>query len=241
MNMTTLRDRRFLLLLWTLGAALAVQSLSAGLATTSIITDALTIVAVFTVFLLVFDEASHRLVALATAAAAIAITLAHLVLADRFYPLLAVAHNVLLVLFLGWAVVEILRNLFAEKPVQTDDVFGAVCGYLLVAGVWANLYALAELLVPGSFSVDPAIRDDLADWHGRRALFGYFSFTTIASLGYSDVTPIKAPATTLVLAEVVFGQFYLAVVVAQIVSMRLAQAVTRNGAGAHPGDAATRR
>ena len=79
------------------------------------------------------------------------------------------------------------------------------------------------------FSVNPAIQGALADWHGRRALFTYFSFTTISSLGYADVTPTRAPATTMALVEVVFGQFYLAVVVAQIVSMRIAQAVKSLG------------
>jgi hypothetical protein len=237
MNLTPLRDRRFLLLLWTLGVVLVVQSLSARLAAAAIITDALIIVAVLAVFLLVFQDTSRRLAALATAIAAIAITLAHYALPDRFHPPLAVAYHALLVVFLAWAVVEILRNLFGEKPVRTDDVLGAVCGYLLVGAAWGNLYALSELLVPGSFSVDPAIQGDLADWHGRRALFNYFSFTTISSLGYADVTPVKAPATTMVLAEVVFGQFYLAVVVAQIVSMRLAQAVRRERAG----DGATRQ
>jgi hypothetical protein len=173
---------------------------------------------------------------LATAIAAIAITLAHYVMPDRFHHPLAVVYHVLLVVFLVWALVEILRSLFAEKAVRTDDLFGAVCGYLIVGAAWGSLYALAELLVPGSFSVAPAVQGDLADWHGRRALFTYFSFTTISSLGYSDVTPLAAPATTMALAEVVVGQFYLAVVVAQIVSMRLAQAVGGNGA-----DAVTRR
>jgi hypothetical protein len=234
MNMTRLRDRRFLLLLWTLGVVLVVQSLSARLAAAAIITDALIIVAVLAVFLLVFQDAPRRLAALATAIAAIAITLAHYVLPDRFHHPLATVYHALLLVFLLWALVEILRSLFAEKPVGTDDIFGAVCGYLIVGATWGNLYALAELLVPGAFGVDPAIRGDLADWHGRRALFNYFSFTTISSLGYAEVTPLQAPATTLVLAEVVVGQFYLAVVVAQIVSMRLAQAVRRDGTGDRP-------
>jgi hypothetical protein len=228
MNVTTLRDRRFLLLLWTLGVVLVVQSLTARLAAAAIIADALIIIAVLAVFLLVFEDRPRRLAALATAAAAIAITLAHYVLPDRFHHPLAVVYHAVLIVFLVWALVEILRTLFAEKPVRTDDLFGAVCGYLIVAATWGNLYALAELLVPGSFSVDTVIQGDLADWHGRRALFNYFSFTTISSLGYADVTPLKAPATTMVLAEAVLGQFYLAVVVAQIVSMRLAQAVTRH-------------
>ncbi len=225
MDRTSFRNRRFLILLSTLAVVLAVQSLSQGLAARAIIADVLVILAVLAVFFLVFEQTAQRLAALVAAIAAIAITLAHYVLPDRFHVPLAVAYHVLLIVFLGWALVEILRSLFAEKPVQTDDIFGAVCGYLVAGAAWGNLYALSELLLPGSFSVAPAIQGDLADWHGRRALFTYFSFTTISSLGYADVTPTRAPATTMVLVEVVFGQFYLAVVVAQIVSMRLVQAV----------------
>ncbi|MGH8680178.1 MAG: ion channel [Burkholderiales bacterium] len=229
MDNATFRSRRFLVLLSTLAVVLAVQSLSQGLAASSIITDVLVILAVLAVFFLVFEHTPQRLAALATAIAAIVITGAHYLLPDRFHVPLAVAYHGLLVLFLGWALVEILRNLFAEKPIRTDDLLGAVCGYVIAGAAWGNLYALSELLVPGAFSVAPAIQGELADWHGRRALFTYFSFTTISSLGYADVTPTRAPATTMALVEVVFGQFYLAVVVAQIVSMRLAQAVKSLG------------
>jgi hypothetical protein len=225
MDCTSFRNRRFLILLSTLTVVLAVQSLSQGLAASAIIADVLVILAVLAVFFLVFEQTAQRLAALVAAIAAVAITLAHYVLPDRFHVPLAVAYHVLLIVFLGWALVVILRSLFAEKPVQMDDIFGAVCGYLVAGTAWGNLYALSELLVPGSFSVAPAIQSELADWHSRRALFTYFSFTTISSLGYADVTPTRAPATTMVLVEVVFGQFYLAVVVAQIVSMRLVQAV----------------
>lgn len=229
MDNATFRSRRFLILLSTLAIVLVVQSLSQNLAASSIITDVVVILAVLAVLFLVFQQTPQRRAALVAAIAAIAITVAHYVLPDRFHVPLAVAYHALLIVFLGWALVEILRSLFADKPIQTDDILGAVCGYLITGAAWGNLYALSELLVPGSFSVNPAIQGDLTDWHGRRALFTYFSFTTISSLGYADVTPTRAPATTMVLVEVVFGQFYLAVVVAQIVSMRIAQAVKSLG------------
>jgi len=227
----TLKTHRFLALLSTLVAVLIVESLNQGLVRSSLVTEVLITVAVLAVFFLVLERTPQRLTALAVAIAAIVITGVHYLLPEGFHVSLAVIYHVLLVLFLGWALVEILRTLFGEKLVRTDDIFGAVSGYLIVGGAWGSLYALSALLFPGSFSVNPAIQGDLADWHGRRALFNYFSFTIISSLGYAEVTPIRAPATTMVLAEVVFGQFYLAVVVAQIVSMRLAQAVRAIGPG----------
>lgn len=58
-------------------------------------------------------------------------------------------------------------------------------------------------------------------------LFEYLSFTTPTSLGYGDITPIGPPAYTLTWLEVMVGQFYMAVVVAQLVGLKLAQALTR--------------
>ena len=50
-----------------------------------------------------------------------------------------------------------------------------------------------------------------------------------ASLGYSDITPAHAPTYTLAWLEVMFGGFYMAVIVAQLVGMKLAQAGNRDG------------
>ena len=129
------------------------------------------------------------------------------------------------VAFLGFAVAVILRDILAKSVIRGDDVIGAICGYLLLALIWANLYTLTYLLIPGTFSVSPNIAWRLGEWHLRRALFDYLSFTTLMTLGYGDITPIGPPAYTLTWLEVMFGQFYMAVVVAQLVGLKLAQAI----------------
>ena len=113
--------------------------------------------------------------------------------------------------------------------IHGDDVLGAFCGYMLSALVWANLYTLTYLLVPGAFSVKPELAWRLGEWHLRRALFDYLSFTTLTSLGYSDIAPAGPPVYSLTWIEVMFGQFYIAVVVAQLVGLKLAQAIRGNG------------
>jgi hypothetical protein len=70
------------------------------------------------------------------------------------------------------------------------------------------------------------------DWHLKRSLFDYLSLTTLTSLGYSDITPVGQPAYSLTWLEMVVGQFYMAVVVAQLVGLKLAQAISRAGSGA---------
>ena len=59
----------------------------------------------------------------------------------------------------------------------------------------------------------------LAHAQGRTALFVYYSFSQLLTLGYSDVTPVRAPATTLSLFAALFGLFYTAIVVAQFVGL----------------------
>ncbi len=73
----------------------------------------------------------------------------------------------------------------------------------------------------------PEIRWQLDDLHLRRALFNYVSFATMASLGYNDVTAVAPLANILTWLEAMTAQFYLAVVIAQIVGMKIAQVVGR--------------
>ena len=132
-------------------------------------------------------------------------------------------------LLTGFAALVILRNIFRQRVIRADDVLGAVCGYLLAAGAWSNLFMLIEVFLPGSFSVGPGFGAGLDTWHGRTAVLSYVSLSSLTSLGAGVVVPIRPPATILTALEAVFGQFYIAVVVAQLVGARLAQALQRNG------------
>jgi len=127
--------------------------------------------------------------------------------------------------FLGFAVAVIVRLLARTSVIRTDDVMGAVSGYILAALAWSHLYALAYILAPDSFRVDPAVAAEMGNWRGRRVLFEYLSFTTLTSIGFSDVTPAGPPMYSLTWMETIFGQFYMAVVVAQLVGLKLAQAM----------------
>jgi hypothetical protein len=49
-------------------------------------------------------------------------------------------------------------------------VLGAVCGYLIAAAAWSNLFMLIEVFVPGSFSVGQRFGAQLDSWHGRIAV-----------------------------------------------------------------------
>jgi hypothetical protein len=75
-------------------------------------------------------------------------------------------------------------------------------------------------------SYPPALGGDT--WHGRIAVLHYVSLGSLTSLGSGAVVPVRPPATMLTTLEAVFGQFYIAVVVAQLMGARLSQAPQRN-------------
>jgi Ion channel len=112
----------------------------------------------------------------------------------------------------------ILRDLFRTPAGGAQNVLGAICGYLIAGNAWARMNATAYLLVPSAYTINPEVAGLLPDWHGRTALFTYYAFAQMMTIGYSDVTPVHAPATTLSLLAALFGVFYTAVVTAVVVS-----------------------
>jgi hypothetical protein len=224
------REWKHLLLLVMLVAATIFQSFTHRMILGPIVADALAAVVVIAVFAIVFQRGRERFIAFVALTVALAASWAHYMVptGESQVPLRLVYDGVL-ALFLSFAVAVILRDIFQQKAIRTDDVLGAVCGYLIAAGAWARLYGFTYALVPGSFAVSTSLAVDLSSWHGRAAMFDYFSLVTLTTMGYGDVTPVLAPATAFATLEAVFGQFYIAVVVAQLVGARLAQAVESRG------------
>jgi hypothetical protein len=222
--MKPLREWKHLLLLIMLVAATIFQSFTHRLVLGPIVADALAAVVVIAVFTIVFQRPRERFIAFAALAVALAASWTHYVIPPgESQVLLRLVYDGVLTLFLSFAVAVILRDIFQQKVIRTDDVLGTVCGYLIAAGAWARLYGLTYALVPDSFAVSTGLAVDLSSWHGRAAMFNYFSLVTLTTMGYGDVTPVLAPATAFATLEAVFGQFYIAVVVAQLVAARMAQ------------------
>jgi len=225
--MMWLRRHRYLVLVLGLGCFFIVQSIDQGMTGGWIFPDLILALIMLAVLSVVFERRVDRIIALCLAAAAIATRLAFRLLTVPEVQLpLTVIHYSLLVIFLGYAVAVILGHIFTKSSVSTDDILGAVSGYLIAGAAWSSLYALTDSLTPGSFTIAPGLDAHLSSWHGRTALFNYFSMVTLTTMGYGDVTPSRAPATAFAMLEAVFGQFYIAVVVAQLVSARLTAAVS---------------
>ncbi len=177
------------------------------------------------VFRAIFDTPSRRRIGAMLACVGVAIDLVRLWAPVGMKVPAELSFNIVAVAFFAFCLYVIVNHVFGARDLRTDDVVGAFSGYIIIAVIWGRLYALAWMIAPGSFSINPGIRWQLANWHTLQALFDYYSFTTITSIGYGDITTTGPLSNTLVWLEVMCGQFYLAVVVATIVGIKVSQAL----------------
>ena len=220
-------ERKYALLLVLLLVSLAFQSFATRPGSGTILADALRTLLSVAILLVVFERRRERAIMAVVLAGALAIAWGRDLSTGNFDYAAIVVFYVLTVLFLAGAVYVILRQLFRAPAGSADQVLGAICGYLIAGDAWAGVNAITYHLLPAAYSINPEVAALLGDWHGRMALFSYYSISQMLTVGYADVTPIRAPATTISLFSTLFGVFYTAIVVSQFVG--LAQA--RKGAG----------
>jgi hypothetical protein len=130
---------------------------------------------------------------------------------------LGLATRVFGALFFGYAVGIILQIIARSSEITKETLYAAVVAYLLIALMWAFLYMVLELVIPGSFSFPDGSQ------RLETMRFEYFSFVTITTLGYGDVVPLTNKASALALLEALIGQIYLVVLVAWLVGMHVSR------------------
>ena len=163
-------------------------------------------------------------------AAALAVPMLLLDWMAYIYPskALSLGANLVTLLFMGCVIVLILKFIFTTREVNRHVIFGAISVYLLIGFSWSILYSILENLSPGSFSQSPvSAASQPAD---VPASFAYFSFVTITTLGYGDITPLTRKAQSLAVGEAIIGQIYMTVLIAWLVGLYVSRKVTeRNG------------
>ena len=115
--------------------------------------------------------------------------------------------------FLLVAISFTLKQIAMETDINPNRVVGAVCVYLLLGVIWAVAYTMLEMISPGSFGGFTPLQG-----RGWDSEWLYFSFVTMTTLGYGDILPVSATARVLAYMQAVFGQLYVAILVAGLVS-----------------------
>jgi hypothetical protein len=119
--------------------------------------------------------------------------------------------------FYGYVSYAMVRYLFHDDRVTRDELFATGAAFTVVAWAFAYLYAGAQVLWPGSFG--DAAGPGYQPWF--ELLF--LSFTTLTSVGLSDIVPLGAHARSFVMVEQVAGVLYVALVVARLVGLTVSR------------------
>ncbi|QQX82551.1 two pore domain potassium channel family protein [Shewanella sp. KX20019] len=140
--------------------------------------------------------------------------------------LVVVPHIDLLMLVLMFAFFwgtfsSISRQILFSGAVNSNKVVGSIALFLLLGLQWALVYLLVLAFSPNAFTGIEQI-----PWGQNFSQMAYFSFVTLTTLGYGDISPDTPFAQVVVYMEAIAGVFYMAIVVASLVSAGLAQKET---------------
>ena len=127
-------------------------------------------------------------------------------------------------MFFLFNAITIISYVLQQKNVTHDMIFGAICGYLLIGVSWAFTYSLVAFLEPGSFAMAASGQTSQGDVLPD---FFYYSFVTLTTLGYGDITPVGPVARSLSTLEAIVGQIYLTVLVARLVGLHISQSYAK--------------
>jgi hypothetical protein len=139
-------------------------------------------------------------------------------------PFLWILSRFFLAIFFVVMVVFLLSHIRRAKEVTPDLIMGAASTYFLIGLFWAFIFFFIETFSPGSFRLEGPPAD-------MESQLIYYSFVTLTTVGYGDVTAASMIARSYSVLEAVTGQLYLTVLVAGLVGLHISQSTERKGWG----------
>ena len=137
---------------------------------------------------------------------------------NHFWPELVPPHVFLTagLVLIAFVVANLLRFVLRAPSVNADVLCASISAYLMLGLMWTLAYWLVDQLTPGgAFSFNTNA--------GTRSINGftgfYFSFITLSTVGYGDITPVSRIARWLAAMEAMTGLLYVAVLIARLVAL----------------------
>jgi hypothetical protein len=122
-------------------------------------------------------------------------------------PLQTDAARVIAIVLALYVPVLIVRDVVLRHPtISLQTVWAALCLYLLLGLAFSALHLMIERAAPGSYSREL-----------DQVTAVYFSYVTMTTVGFGDITPVRGPAQAVTLLHAVIGQLYLVSIVAAVV------------------------
>ena len=115
----------------------------------------------------------------------------------------------------AFVVVNLLRFILRAPSVNVEVLCASISAYLMLGLMWTMAYWLVEQLTPGAFAFNTNAGKE--SMNGFNAF--YFSFVTLSTVGYGDITPVSRIARWLAAMEAMTGLLYVAVLIARLVSL----------------------
>jgi voltage-gated potassium channel len=107
------------------------------------------------------------------------------------------------------------KQVLLTGSVDANIIVGSVALYLLIGDIWGIFYTVLLEFSPHALNGVVA-----GVWYDNLPTTTYFSFVTLTTLGYGDISPATPLAKVLVNLEAITGMFYLAVIVASLIGAR---------------------
>lgn len=124
-------------------------------------------------------------------------------------------------LFVGFIIVHLVRSALETQQVDARVLCAAIAAYLFLGLFWTVAYLLVGRVSPGAFAFSTGVEGEHVM---TRFNAFYFSFVTLSTVGYGDITPVSKVARMLAVTEAMTGMLYVAVLIARLVSMYSAPA-----------------
>jgi hypothetical protein len=117
---------------------------------------------------------------------------------------------------IAFVVANLLRFVLRAPSVNTDVLCASISAYLMLGLLWTMAYWLVDQLTPGAFSFNTTseTKETMAGFNAF-----YFSFITLSTVGYGDITPVSKVARMLAATEAMTGLLYVAVLISRLVSL----------------------
>lgn len=144
-------------------------------------------------------------------------------------PMLTLVGSISWLLFVSFVTFSELRSVLKQREITGETICMAISVYLLLGFTWALLYEVMFQLHPDSFgglaAANPGHPTEVL--HSFPVL-GYFSLTTLSTIGFGDITPSTLQARYAAVAEGITGQFYMAILVARLVGIQMSRSVRQH-------------
>jgi hypothetical protein len=139
--------------------------------------------------------------------------------------------------FIGFLIWNMLHDLNRGRRSTGERIFGALCAYVFIGLLFALVFTHIQYRDPEAFaSSQEPILDEATVESNLMPIFTYYSFVTLTTLGYGDITPVAEHARTLAWFEALIGQLYLAVMVAGFVAVHISERMAKKQGESPPDD-----